>query len=84
MSQVSTEFPNRWMEEFGLKRYRQGQSGLLHELVARKFGAGVADEVSSLLGRKLESARIHLVSTAVIECETAEEFLGRVRRELGG
>lgn len=92
MSQVSTEFPNRWMEEFGRKRYRQGreeglrqgQSRLLHELVARKFGAGVADEVSSLLGRKLEPARIHLVSTAVIECETDEEFLGRVRRELGG
>ena len=96
VSQVNTEFPNRWMEEFGQRRYRQGreegreeglrrgQAGLLHDLAARKFGPGVADELSSLLGREVESARIHLVSTAVIECETAEEFLDRARKELHG
>lgn len=100
MSQVSTEFPNRWMEEFGRKRYRQGreegraagheeglrqgQAKLLLDLAARKFGPQVAHELSSLPGREEESARIHLVSTAVIESETAEEFLGWVRRELLG
>lgn len=43
----------------------------------------VADELSLLLGRDGEQG-LHLVLAAMIECETGEDFLALVQRELRG
>ena len=85
MAQVETVYPRRW-EEFGRRRFRQGReeglrqgrARLLRDQAAKRFGEAAAEELSDLLGE--DPARHSLVAAAVIECETAGEFLSRVRR----
>ena len=57
----------------------QGERELVHRLVTRRFGPGTAERVLPLLDQLSDPVRIAAIADAVIECETAEEFLKRVR-----
>ena len=59
----------------GIKRER----ALILRLVRRRFGSPVADRLAPLLGELPDHERIARVADAVIECETAEEFLARAK-----
>ena len=59
-----------------------GRRELVHRQVARKFGSGTAEQLLPLLDRLSDPASIVAIADAVIECETGEEFLRRVRGRL--
>ncbi len=57
----------------------QGQVAVLVQQIGRKFGERTADEVRrSILGSPGRD-RIALVAAAILDCDTREEFLERVR-----
>ena len=69
--------------EKGVERERQASIQRERELVcrqvSRRFGPGAAEQLRPMLARISDQEDIALVADAVIECETAEEFLRRVR-----
>ena len=69
--------------EKGIKEERraslQRERELVHRQVTRKFGSGTAEQLLPLLDRLSDPASIVAIAEAVIECETGEEFLQRVR-----
>ncbi len=74
MSTVVTEF-QRSLDDIR----QEGQVAVLMQQIARKFGERTAEEVRrSILGSPGRD-RIALVAAAILDCETREEFLGRVR-----
>ncbi len=74
MGTVVTEFQRSWDEV-----RQEGQVAVLVQLIGRKFGERTADEVRrSILGSPGRD-RIALVATAILDCDTREEFLARVR-----
>ena len=96
MSTVVTEF-QRSLEEIkqegieqgreqgreqGIEQGReQGQVAVLVQQIARKFGEGTADEVQrSILGSPGRE-RIAWVAAAILDCDTPEDFLARVRED---
>ena len=87
MAQVDIEY-QRSLEEFGRKWFRQGRDegkvALLRDLVSEKFGSEGSEGLSAVLQKLRDPARISLAATAVIECDTPEEFFERVRRESRG
>ena len=67
-----------WLQkgiEQGIERDRQ----LMHRQASRRFGPGTAERLMPVLERISDPEGIALVADAVIECQTAEEFLERVR-----
>ena len=71
-----------WLQK-GIERERQASIQRERELVlgqvTRRFGPGTAERLRPMLERISDQEDIALVADAVIECETAEEFLGRVQ-----
>ena len=69
--------------EKGIERERQAsiqrECELVFRQVSRRFGPGTAEELRPMLVRICTPEDIVAVADAVIECETAEEFLRRVR-----
>ena len=59
----------------------QGQVAVLVQLVARKFGQGTAEEVQQLIVGRPGRDRIAWVAAAILDCDTPEEFLARVRED---
>ena len=59
----------------------QGQVAVLVQLVARKFGEGTAEEVRRLIVGRPGRDRSAWVAAAILDCDTPEEFLARVREE---
>ena len=59
----------------------QGQVAVLVQLVARKFGQGTAEEVQQLIVGSAGRDRIAWVAAAILDCDTPEEFLVRVRED---
>ena len=57
----------------------QGERELVHRQVTRRFGPATAEQLLPVLDRLSEPESILAIADAVIECETAEEFLRRVR-----
>ena len=57
----------------------QGQEVVLMQLIERKFGQGTAEEVRRLIVRRPGRDRIAWVAVAILDCDTPEEFLARVR-----
>ena len=49
--------------------------------VTRRFGPGTAEQLGTILDHISDPEDIAPIADAVIECETAEEFLERVRRD---
>ena len=87
------EYDRQWKErleqgvergmERGMARERQAsiQRGreLVHRMVTRRFGPSAAGQLLPVLDRISDPEDIAPIADAVIECETAEEFLDRVR-----
>ena len=71
-----------WLQK-GIEQERQASIRRERELVARmashRFGRGTAEQLLPMLERVSEQEDMELVADAVVECETAEEFLRRVR-----
>ena len=69
--------------EKGIEQERQAsihrERELVHRMVGRRFGPLAAEQLLPILARLSDQEDIALVADAVIECETAEEFLRRVR-----
>ena len=90
MSTVMTEF-QRSLEDIrqegmqqGIERGReqgreQGQVAVLIHLVARKFGERTAEEVRRLLVGRPGRDRSARVAAAILDCDTPEDLLARVR-----
>ncbi len=57
----------------------QGQVAVLVQLVARKFGQGTAEEVRRLIEGRPGRDRIAQVAAAILDCDTPEEFVARLR-----
>lgn len=72
----SEERDQHWLE----KGRVEGERELVYRLVARRFGAGAAGQLAPLLDGMLDPARIAVVADAVVECETAEEFIARAKK----
>ena len=80
MSTVVTEF-QRSLEEIKQEGIEQGQVAVLVQQIARKFGEGTADEVQRLLVGGPGRERIAWVAAAILDCDTPEDFLARVRED---
>ena len=78
MSTVVTEF-QRSLDEIRQEGIEQGQVAVLVQQIARKFGEGTADEVQRLLVGGPGRERIAWVAAAILDCDTPEDFLARVR-----
>ena len=82
MSTVVTEFQRSLddiRQEGREQGIEQGQLVVLFQLIARKFGERTAEEVRrSILGSPGRD-RIAKVAAAILECDTPEDFVGRVR-----
>ena len=61
--------------EEGIERERE----LVRRMVSRRFGPGTAEQLLPMLERINDPEDIVAIADAVIDCESAEEFLGRVR-----
>ena len=58
-----------------------GERALILRLAGRRFGSPVAERLAPLLDEQLsDPERIAAVADAVVECETAEEFLARAEK----
>ena len=78
------ELNRQWLEK-GIERGRvEGESELLRRLVTRRFGPGAAEQLAPLLDATSEPERIAAIADAVLECETAQEFMARAREVAGG
>ena len=67
--------------EQGIRKGReQGQVTILRRLTDQKFGPEVAERVSRLLAGTTDPAHLTRVSAAILDCDTAEDFLARVGR----
>ena len=85
------KWAKRWYEdgvdeglEEGLEKgleegLEKGQVLVLRKLATRKFGLDTAGELSRVLDQFMEPERIEEVANAVLDCDTGEEFLARVR-----
>ena len=88
MGTVVTEF-QRSLDEIrqeGIEQGReqgieQGQVAVLVQQIARKFGEGTAEEVRRLIVGRPGRDRIAWVAAAILDCDTPEEFLVRVRED---
>ena len=71
-----------WLQK-GIEQERQAsiqrERELVHRLVSRRFCPGTAEQLMQVLERISDPEGIALVADAVVECQTAEEFLKRVR-----
>ena len=81
------ERARKWGEERDqrwLQRGRvEGERELVHRLAIRRFGSGITAQLLPLLSELREPEPIATVADAIIECQTADEFLARVT-EVGG
>ena len=83
------EYDRQWMEKLekgvarGIARERQASiqrdRELVKRMVTRRFGPGTAEQLGAILDHISDPEDIAPIADAVIECETAEEFLERVR-----
>ena len=62
----------------------QGRVALLRRLAALRFGADVAGQVSALLADVTDVARLDEAGEWLLECDTGEALLRRLRVGRGG
>ena len=81
----------QWLEEGveqgrreGVEKGRiEGERDLVYRLVARRFGPDTAERLGPVLDPLSDPERIVAVADAVLECQTAEEFIARARKAAG-
>ena len=61
------------------KGRREGSLSVLRQMALQRFGEEAANEVSRILDGPADPDQVNLLAAAVIECDTGEEFIGRVR-----
>lgn len=74
MSTVVTEF-QRSLDDIR----QEGQVAVLVQQILRKFGQETAEEVQRSILESPGRDRIALVAAAILDCDTREQFLERVR-----
>ena len=57
----------------------EAQVEMLRQLVEHKFGAEAAESLDSLLDGPDDQARVAVISRAIVECDSAAEFLERAK-----
>ena len=57
----------------------QGRVALLHRLAARRFGVDVGGQVGTLLADVTDIARLDAAGEWLLECDTGEALLARLR-----
>ena len=62
----------------------QGRVALLRRLAALRFGAGVAGQVSALLADVTDIAHLDEAGKWLLECDTGEALLARLRASREG
>ncbi|MDE2980691.1 MAG: Rpn family recombination-promoting nuclease/putative transposase [Gemmatimonadota bacterium] len=71
-----------WLQK-GIEQERQAsiqrERELVHRMVGRRFGPRTAQQLLPILGTLSDQEDIALIADALIECETAAEFLARVQ-----
>ena len=66
--------------ERGIKQgIERGQVKVLRELAARKFGSATAEELVRAIGDAGDPARVARATDALLDCDTAADFVNRVR-----
>ena len=80
MDTVVTEF-QRSLDEIRQEGHAEGQVAMLVQQIRRKFGRRTAEEVQRLIVESPGRDRIALVAAAILECDTSEELLARVRED---
>ncbi len=68
-----------WLEKGIAKGRIEGERELVHRMVTRRFGHRTAEHVLARLNNLSDPEDIAALADAVIECQTAAEFLERVR-----
>ncbi len=63
--------------ERGIERGIRQQRRLVRRLVERRFGADIADRMVPTLDQLSDPERISAIADAILDCETAEEFVAR-------
>ena len=77
--QWGKERDEEWLEK-GIERGRtEGERELARRLARDRFGPGAAQELSRVLDESPGAAEVPGIVKLIFECETAEEFLRRVR-----
>ena len=61
------------------KGRREGSLSVLRQMALRKFGEEAANEVSRILDGPADPDLAKLLAAALIDCDTGEEFIARVR-----
>lgn len=74
----------RWYEDGldegraeGIEQGIRQQKRLVRRLVVRRFGADIADRMIPTLDQLSDPERISAIADAILDCETAEEFVAR-------
>ena len=80
MSTVVTEF-QRSLDDIRQEWREEGQVKVPAQQIGRKFGERTADQVRRSIQGSPGRDRIALVAAAILDCDTREEFLERVRRD---
>ena len=60
---------------------REGGLSVLRQMALRKFGEAAANEVERILDGPADPDLVNLLAAAVIDCDTGDEFIARVRGE---
>ena len=84
MATVETEFRRGWdaVRQQGIEQgIGVGQVRILRQQATRKFGREIAEELARLLAPTPDEERIGRVAAAIVDCEAADDFLARVRRQ---
>lgn len=63
--------------ERGIEQGMEQQRCLVRRLARRRLGADIADRIVPMLDRPSDPERITAIADAIVDCETAEEFIAR-------
>ena len=74
------EWTAQWLAEGRVEGRAKGQSEVMRRQAARKFGVVTADRLAEELERVHDPEQVIEVGEWLIECESGEELLDRVRR----
>ncbi len=62
----------------------EGERALMYHLVLQRFGRSTLAQVAPVLDQVADSGRIRMVVSAVMDCDTADEFLARATEAARG
>lgn len=69
----------KWGDELNQQWLEKGERQMVSRLAARRFGPGIAEQLSPLLDKLSDPDSIAAVATMVFECENGEDFIARAR-----